>query len=235
MGQGNGLTMDDRKDAFCSWSGGKESALALFRARRSGFTITRLINMVTEDGTHSRTHGLEANLLSLQARTIGIPLTQRRTTWKSYEEEFKKVLSHFHAEGILRGVFGDIDMEEHRAWVERVCSECNVRPSLPLWLEKRDDILSEFLNEGFKAVIVAVDRRYLDDRWIGREVDPAFVNDIQALGGDVDICGEKGEYHTFVYDGPIFQRPVPFEMVGIRSTDEHFFLDIRSLAAKDDE
>lgn len=184
--------MDDRTDAFCSWSGGKESALALFRARRSGSTITRLINMVTEDGTHSRTHGLEADLLSIQARAIGIPLTQRRTTWNGYEEEFKKALSSLYAEGIRRGVFGDIDMVEHRAWVERVCSECNVRPSLPLWLERREDILSEFINEGFKAVIVAVDRRYLDDMWIGREIDGTFPDDIRALGGDVDICGEKG-------------------------------------------
>lgn len=227
--------IDDRKEAFCSWSGGKESALALFRARRSGFTITRLINMITEDGTHSRTHGLEADLLSLQASSIGIPLTQRRTTWNGYEEEFKKVLSLLHAEGTLRGVFGDIDMEEHRAWVERVCSDCDVRPSLPLWLEKREDILSEFINEGFKAVIVAVDRRYLDERWIGREIDRAFVDDIRALGGDVDICGEKGEYHSFVYDGPIFRRPVPFERSGIRSTDEYFFLDIRALPSKDGE
>jgi uncharacterized protein (TIGR00290 family) len=227
--------MDNRKDAFCSWSGGKESALALFRAQRSGFAISRLINMVTEDGTHSRTHGLGADLLSLQARALGIPLTQRRTTWNGYEEEFKRVLSLLHAEGILRGVFGDIDMEEHRAWVERVCTDCDVRPSLPLWLEKRGDILSEFINEGFKAVIVAVDRHYLDERWIGREIDRAFVDDIRALGGDVDICGEKGEYHTFVYDGPIFQRPVPFEKGGIRSTDEYFFLDVRALPLKDGE
>ena len=224
--------IDDRKNAFCSWSGGKESALALFRARRSGFTITRLINMITEDGTHSRTHGLEADLLSLQASSIGIPLTQRRTTWNGYEEEFKKVLSLLHAEGTLRGVFGDIDMEEHRAWVERVCSECDVSASLPLWLEEREDILSEFVNRGFKAVIVAVDRRCLDDRWIGREIDHAFADDIRALGGDVDICGEKGEYHTFVYDGPIFQRPVPFERGGIRSTDDYFFLDIKALPLK---
>jgi len=224
---------DVQEDAFCSWSGGKESALSLFRAARSGFTITRLINMVTEDGTHSRTHGLEADLLSLQARAIGIPLTQRRTTWNGYEEEFKKVLSGLRADGIFQGIFGDIDMEEHRAWVERVCSECDVRPSLPLWLEKREDILSEFLDEGFKAVIVAVDRRYLDEKWVGREIDRAFVDNIRSLGGNVDICGEKGEYHSFVYDGPIFQRPVPFEKGGIRSTDDYFFLDIKALRLKD--
>jgi len=224
---------DDQRNAFCSWSGGKDAALALHRARRSGLAATRLINMVTEDGTHSRTHGIEANLLSLQAQAIGIPLVQRRTTWNGYEAEFKKALSAFRDEGIYRGIFGDIDMEEHRAWVERVCSECNVRPSLPLWLEKRDDLLSEFIDEGFKAVIVTVDRRYLDDTWIGREVDRTFVDDLKALGGDVDLCGEKGEYHSFVYDGPIFQRAVPFKKGNVRSDEEYFFLDIKALPLKE--
>lgn len=200
--------------------------MALHRARRSGFTVTHLINMVTEEGTHSRTHGVEAALLSLQAHAIGIPLVQRRTTWNGYEGEFKKALSAFLGQGIDRGIFGDIDMEEHRAWVERVCSECLIRPNLPLWLEKRDVLLSEFIKEGFKAVIVTVDKRYLDDTWIGREIDGEFVNDIKSLGDTVDICGEKGEYHSFVYDGPIFERPVLFKKGSIRSNEGYFFLDI---------
>lgn len=217
---------DAKKDAFCSWSGGKESALALHRARRSGFNVTHLINMVTEDGAHSRTHGVEAALLSIQAQAIGIPLVQRRTTWNGYEGEFKKALSAFLGQGTDRGIFGDIDMEEHRAWVERVCSECSVCPSLPLWLEKRDHLLSEFISEGFKAVIVAVDRRYLDETWAGREIDREFVSDIKSLGETVDICGEKGEYHSFVYDGPIFERPVLFRKGRVRSNEGYFFLDI---------
>lgn len=224
---------DDRNHVFCSWSGGKESALALHRAIRSGAVVSRLINMVTEDGSHSRTHGIEAAVLSLQARAIGIPLIQRRTTWDGYEEEFKKVLSGLSDEGIYRGVFGDIDMEEHRAWVERVCAECTVRPSLPLWLAKRDDLLSEFIDSGFKAVIVAVDRNYLDDTWIGREIDNTFVKDLQSLGDSVDICGERGEYHSFVYDGPIFHRPVQFERGGVRSAPGYYFLEIGAYSIKE--
>jgi len=224
---------DDGNHVFCSWSGGKESALALYRAIGSGIAVNRLINMVTEDGSHSRTHGIEAALLSLQARAIGIPLIQRKTTWEGYEEEFKKVLFGLSDEGISRGVFGDIDMEEHRAWVERVCSECGVRPSLPLWLAKRDDLLSEFINSGFKAVIVAVDRNYLDDTWIGREIDGTFVKDLESLGDSVDICGERGEYHSFVYDGPIFHNPVQFEKGGIRSAPGYYFLDIGAYSIRE--
>jgi len=217
---------NDIKDAFCCWSGGKESAMALHRTLRSGFRVSRLINMVTEDGTHSRTHGIDASFLSLQAQSVGIPLVQRRTTWSGYEGEFKKVLSEFLGEGTDHGIFGDIDLDDHRAWVERVCRECSVHPSLPLWLEKREELLSEFINEGFRAVIVAVDKRYLDETWVGREIDREFVNDIKTLGNSVDICGEKGEYHSFVYDGPIFKWPVIFKKKGIRSDEGHFFLDI---------
>lgn len=194
--------------------------------------MTHLINMVTEDGIHSRTHGVEAALLSIQAQAIGIPLVQCSTTWNGYEGVFKKALSGFLGQGIDQGIFGDIDMDEHRAWVERVCSECMIRPNLPLWLEKRDDLLSEFLNKGFKAVIVTVDKRYLDDTWVGREIDSEFVNDIKSLGDNVDICGEKGEYHSFVYDGPIFERPVIFKKGNVRSNEGYFFLDIHDASVE---
>ncbi len=210
--------------AFCSWSGGKESVLSLFRAIRSGVNVTRLINMMTEDGEHSRTHGISAGLIQLQARAIGIPLIQRPATWDTYENEFKAILRTMPGEGICHGIFGDIDLEEHRAWVERVSKECSISPSLPLWCEKRDDLLREFIRSGFKAAIVAVDKRYLDESWIGREIDDAFMNDIGAQG--IDICGEAGEYHTFVYDGPVFRNPVVFGRGGARSDGEYFFLNI---------
>ncbi|MBP1750007.1 MAG: hypothetical protein H6Q52_2546 [Deltaproteobacteria bacterium] len=225
--------MNDSGDkAFCSWSGGKESALALYRAMRSGVNVARLVNMVTEDGSHSRTHGLSAGLLVLQAESIGIPIIQRPATWDTYEQEFKDVLREMPQKGIHRGIFGDIDLEEHRTWVERVCSECSIIPSLPLWTESRDDLLSEFIRAGFKASLVAVNKRYLDESWIGREIDNAFVRDIRAQSTHVDICGEAGEYHTFVYDGPIFKRPVSFEKGPVRSDGDHFFLDIRNGSIK---
>lgn len=223
---------DPREKAFCSWSGGKDCALSLHRAVWSGFNVTRLVNMVTEDGSYSRTHGLSAALLALQGRAIGIPIVQRPATWDTYEREFKNVLCEMPENGIRRGIFGDIDMEEHRAWVERVCSECRITPSLPLWAEKRRDLLSEFILAGFKAAIVAVDKRYLDETWVGREIDDAFVRDIQLQGTDIDICGEAGEYHTFVYDGPIFNRPILFEKGPVRSDGDHFLIDIVNPAIK---
>ncbi|MHB8111554.1 MAG: Dph6-related ATP pyrophosphatase, partial [Syntrophorhabdaceae bacterium] len=169
---------NDGNDTFCSWSGGKESALSLHRSLRSGACVACLANMVTEDGIYSRTHGITASLLSSQADAIGIPLIQRRASWDTYETEYKTLLCAFHDQGIRRGIFGDIDLEDHRKWVERVSSECGISPFLPLWLEKREDILSEFIDQGFKALIVAVDTHYLDEGWLGREIDRAFMRDI---------------------------------------------------------
>lgn len=219
--------------AFCCWSGGKESAMALYRAKMSGITVERLLNMVTEDGGHSRTHGIEARLLHEQALSAGIQLIQRRTTWNGYEGEFKKALLEFREQGMDRGIFGDIDLAEHREWVERVCSEVSVRPSLPLWLEQREKLLNEFIDAGFKAVIVTVDRRFLDETWVGREINAEFVKDIKKFGNRVDICGECGEYHSFVYDGPIFHRPVPFVRGGTRADDGYIFLNIHTVSSGD--
>ena len=225
--------MNNSQDiAFCSWSGGKECTLSLYRAIRSGVKVMHLVNMVTEDGLHSRTHGVSAALLQLQAEAIGIPLIQRPATWDTYEREFKMLLSEMRRKGIGHGVFGDIDLEEHRTWVERVSSECSITPSLPLWMNKREDLLSEFIGSGFKATVVAVDTHYLDTTWVGRDIDEAFVNDIRSLSPTIDMCGEAGEYHTFVYDGPVFTCPVIFEKGPVRSKGNYCFLDICNPSVK---
>ena len=118
---------------FVSWSGGKDSSLAFHKAKLAGLTPSYLLNMITQDGSRSRTHGLAREVLSLQAEAIGIPLIQRKTSWESYEDNFKKTVLQLKERGIEGGVFGDIDLDEHRAWVERTCKEIGLRPYLPLW------------------------------------------------------------------------------------------------------
>ena len=130
------------KPAFVSWSGGKDCCLVLHQALQEGLEIKYLANMLTEDGAHSRTHGLSSEVLDLQSRALGIPLLQRRATWDGYEEEFKRLLGSLKLEGIDDGVFGDIDMDEHREWVERVCRAEGVTAHLPLWgLDQNEAIL----------------------------------------------------------------------------------------------
>ena len=153
---------------FTSWSGGKDSCLACYRAVARGLKIRYLANMITEDGKRSRTHGLSAHVLKVQSQAIGIPLVQRRTTWDSFEAKFKNMLRTFRQEGITGGVFGDIDLNEHREWVERVCQEVDITPYLPLWGESQDEILKDFINSGFEAIVVATKADMLGEEWIGR-------------------------------------------------------------------
>ena len=121
------------EQVFASWSGGKDSCFACYRAVSSGLEVRRLLNMITEDGKRSWTHGLSSEVLQIQAQAIGIPLVQRRTTWANYETDFKDALLAFKSEGISGGVFGDIDLEEHRRWNERMCQQAGITPHLPLW------------------------------------------------------------------------------------------------------
>jgi diphthine-ammonia ligase len=210
---------------FCSWSGGKDSALAFYEANKSGINITHLLNMATEDGNHSRTHGLTSELIFSQSQALNISMLQQRASWDTYEKEFKEALSTIKEDDALRGVFGDIDMIEHREWVERVCLESGVEPLLPLWLKEREEILINFIDAGFKAIVVATDERYLGEEWLGREINRAFIHDLKTLN-QVDLCGEKGEYHTFVYDGPIFERPVEFSIIRKALMDSNWLLEL---------
>ena len=212
--------------AFVSWSGGKETSLAFYKARQNqGLKIACLLNMTSVDGKHSRTHRVSSGLLRLQAQALGIPIIQRKASWATYEEEFKKAVLDLKKGDIRAGVFGDIDLEEHRQWVERVCKELAILPVFPLWQRKREDALGEFINAGFKALVVSVKASFLGKEWLGRKIDEKFVEDISPLS-NIDLCGEKGEYHSFVFDGPIFEKKIKLLNTKKIKRDKYWFLDI---------
>jgi len=211
---------------FVSWSGGKETSLACYRASKSkDIDVACLLNMTSEDGTHSASHGVSSELLKKQAEAMGMPIIQRGARWGTYEGEFKKAVSHLKKEDVEAGVFGDIDVQEHRDWVERVCKDIGIKPILPLWKGEREELLEEFIEAGFRAIIVATQPDLLGKEWLGRQVDGKLVKDLKELG-NIDLCGEKGEYHTFVYDGPIFKKPVEFAIGEKTLKDKHWFLKI---------
>ena len=195
---------------FTSWSGGKDSSLACYRAVSGGLKVRYLLNMVTEGGERSRTHGLSAEVLQLQSQAIGIPIVQRQATWAGYEAEFKSTLRAFKREGVGGGVFGDIDLDEHRQWVERVCGEVDITPHLPLWGESQNRIMRDFIGLGFEAIVVTTKADLLGEEWLGRKIDLGFLKRLDELRetNDITPCGEAGEYHTFVTDGPLFQQRV---------------------------
>ena len=215
-------------NAFISWSGGKDCCLACYQATAEGLNIRYLANMLTEEGTHSRTHGLSAEVLRLQSQAVGIPLLLRKATWNTYEGEFKKLLGSFKQEGIDDGVFGDIDLDEHREWVERVCSSVGITPHLPLWGKRQDEILKHFISLCFEAVVVATKADMLGKEWLGRRIDLDFINQLAAFQeiNNVTPCGEAGEYHTLVIDGPIFQNRLEIRETRKVLRNGHWFLEV---------
>ncbi|MCK4463610.1 MAG: diphthine--ammonia ligase [Candidatus Omnitrophica bacterium] len=212
--------------AFISWSGGKETSLAFYKAMQNqDVKVAYLLNMISEDGKHSRSHGVNSNLLKIQAEAIGIPIVQRKTSWGRYEEEFKKAVLELRKERIDTGIFGDIDIEEHRDWIERVCKNIGIRPILPLWKREREKLLKEFIQVGFKAIVVTTQVNFLGKVWLAHQINERFIEDLKTLG-NIDLCGEKGEYHTFVYDGPIFKKPVKFVVGKKILKNKHWFLEL---------
>jgi uncharacterized protein (TIGR00290 family) len=209
---------------FCSWSGGKDSCLALYRAIKEGGRPRLLLTMLTEGNERSRSHGLPVNLIQKQASALGIPLVTRAATWDSYEREFISALREIKKEEIAVGVFGDIDLEDHRKWVERVCASAAIQPYHPLWKKERHDLLKELLEAGFTAMIVAAKDGVLDKRFLGRTINEDVIKDI--VGEGIDASGEGGEYHTVVIDGPIFSHPINLEMGDQVLRDGYWFIDV---------
>jgi diphthine-ammonia ligase len=189
---------------FSSWSGGKDSCLSLYRAICAGHTCKSLFTMINEDGTRSRSHGLTPAVLAVQAHTMNLPVCTVKASWDSYEAQFKKQMLQFANAGVTHGVFGDIDLEPHRQWVERVCNETGITAHLPLWLENRRSLVNEFVNAGFKAMIVMINTTLMPAKYLGQTITLELADDLESIG--VDACGENGEFHTFVYDGPLFSK-----------------------------
>jgi uncharacterized protein (TIGR00290 family) len=214
---------------FCSWSGGKDAYLALQRAVQRRGVPAALVCMLHEDGRVSRGHGLPLALLEEQAAALGIPLVTRATSWDEYEATFVPLLRELRAQGVEAGVFGDIDLQAHRDWVEGVCEVAGLGCHLPLWQEPRRRLLDEFLAGGSRATIVAVDSSKLDAGFLGLELDEAVIARLEAAGADA--CGEEGEYHTMVTSAPLFSAPVPLVWDGVDERDGHYVLRYAPSAA----
>jgi diphthine-ammonia ligase len=191
---------------FCSWSGGKESCFACYRAMQDGHEVTSLLTMFTTTGRHTRSHRVSRELLLAQSQAIGIPLYQRRASWDTYEREFTKGLTSCKRKGIEGGVFGALYHSEHREWVEKVCAEAGIVPLLPLWGMGGKALLRRFIEAGFEAIVVAVRSDIVDDHRLGTRIGGEFIEQMEK--GGVDVCGENGEYHTLVVNGPIFRRRI---------------------------
>lgn len=148
-------------------------------------------------------HGLYPQVIRAQAEALDLPLLQRETTPKTYEQELKRAVTELRGVGLEGIIFGDIDLIEHKDWLERVCRELGVTPILPLWGLKPEEIVSGFLEEGYEAIIVCT-RADLGPEWLGQRFSRSFLEHLARLR--IHPCGESGEYHTLVVDGPLFRH-----------------------------
>ena len=204
----------ERIRAVFNWSGGKDSAHALWRAMRSGdYEIVALLTTVDGSTRRSTMHGIPAALLQAQAERIGIPLYRLDLApngdMADYGAAMSRAVAHFGARGVTHFIFGDIFLHDVRAYRERQLAPFGIEVVEPLWGESSQEVMADFLASGLKTVVVTTMDDGLGRAAVGRVVDRDFV---ASLPAGTDPNGENGEYHTFCYDGPIFASPVPFRL-----------------------
>ena len=209
---------------FCSWSGGKDSCLSCYKAIVEGHKVAYLFTMFDTTGRQTRAHRVNREVVLAQSQALGIPAYHRRASWNTYEREFKRALAFFKGNGVQGGVFGDLNLDKHRKWVERICADPGFIPLLPLWGIEGKDLLRQFVGAGFEAVVIAAKDGLLSADWLGRRIDEELIDELKKEG--VDICGEEGEYHTLVIDGPIFSRRIRIKDTKVIRRKEMSFLEI---------
>ena len=201
-----------RPKAIMNWSGGKDSALALYHCLRAGQqTVTGLLTTINEQHDRVSMHGVRTDLLRAQADAIGQTLRlvslPGDVSMEVYDARMLATYQDIRAEGVTDAIFGDIFLEDLRHYRETQLRRAGLTGGFPLWGRSPVELIHEFVDLGFRAVLVCVNERWLSSEFLGRELDLALLND---LPDGVDPCGENGEYHSFVYDGPLFSRPIPF-------------------------
>lgn len=197
---------------YFNWSSGKDSALALFQIQNEkSFHISKLVTTVNSEYDRVSMHGLRNELLDNQARALGIPLKKIElpgdVSMSEYDSKMKEEIQSLKLEGYTRCIFGDIFLEDLRLYREEKLAEVGVKAIFPLWKRDTKKLIKEFVDLGFKAITVCVNAKHLDESFCGRLIDDDFINE---LPDNVDPCGENGEFHTFVFDGPIFKYPINF-------------------------
>lgn len=211
---------------IASWSGGKDSCFACYKALRTGYKLSHLVNFISKEYKRVSFHGIESGLIKIQSELSGIPLYQKETTPDNYESEFKDAVKSLGHYGIKGMIFGDIYLEEHKQWVERVCNELKIEAVEPLWERNTEELLQDFIRNGFQAIVVSGQAKFVDKEWMGQTVTREFIEYLKTKP-DVDICGENGEYHTFVVSGPMFKGMIEITEKQIISRNGYWFLDIK--------
>jgi uncharacterized protein (TIGR00290 family) len=189
--------------------------------------VEALLTTVTRDYDRISMHGVRRVLLERQAASLGLPLHQiyisKGATNEEYEAKTGEAFSTYHGRGIKTVAFGDLFLEDIRAYRERLLAKHSMTGLYPVWGRDTSKLIREFIDQGFKTVLVCVDPAKLDSSFVGRVIDEEFLSDLPA---GVDPCGENGEFHTFVFDGPMFKKPVRFSRGEVVCRDSFWFCDL---------
>jgi diphthine-ammonia ligase len=209
-----------------SWTGGKDGCFACYNSILAGFNVSYLLNF--RDLKKTAAHNMNQDLLSAQSKAMEIPIIHR--DFVSYEEEFKKVVRNLNQNGagIEGAVFGHIGMHENL--VQRICSDLGIELIMPLWNRDSEQIVTDFIDAGFEAIVVTAQANLMDSEWLGRKIDKEFVAQLRGFNSAIDVCGEYGEFHTFVIDGPLFKNRIRIVESEKILEDGYWRLDILEFA-----
>jgi diphthine-ammonia ligase len=206
---------------LCSWSGGKDSCFALMQAIKEGYTPIVLLNVLNEEGKISRSHGIPATILQKQAIESALPIHLISSSWQDYEKQFTSALISLKEQyQLTHAVFGDIDLQAHRDWEEKVCANAGLQAVLPLWKQDRKYLVGQMLEAGIETMIISCNE-VMGERFIGRMITPALVEELESMG--IDPCGENGEYHTLVLKCPLFKNRIDVSLTGKLEHEKYWF------------
>ncbi|MDH2652632.1 diphthine--ammonia ligase [Acinetobacter baumannii] len=212
------------RQSIVSFSGGKDSSLALYHAMQTG-NVIGLIVMLEEQGQRSRSHAMPLDIIRAQAQAIGLPVFMASSSWNDYENKFINLLNEAKQKGAEVLVTGDLDMPEHGCWHDRVTQTVDLKLGMPLWLRPHREVVEEFIQLGFQSVVVTVNLKLgmkVED--LGQVLSLEYIQELENRG--IDPCGEGGEFHTTVIDGPIFNKAIPVRKLDIVYHEEYAFLPL---------
>jgi len=208
------LSITPNTDFFCSWSGGKDACLALYKMQQLGHKPKGLLTMLDETGHYSLAHHLPKAIIEKQAQALGLECLTQAKNKNDYQGAYQNALQHFKQQGLEHIILGDIDLQAHREWQETQGKLVNITPLFPLWLQDHKSLVLEFIEAGFTAVIISVLPDKLSTEFLGRELNLHTIQELEKLG--VDVCAEGGEFHTIVTNGPLFSQPIKLNMANAK-------------------
>jgi uncharacterized protein (TIGR00290 family) len=212
------------KNSACSWSGGKDSCFALMQAMKQGYVPKVLLTVLNEEGKISRSHGIPAHILQSQAKMAALPALLKSSSWEEYETKFTGALTKLKEEfQLTNAVFGDIDLQAHRDWEEKVCANVGLTAVLPLWQQDRKKLVLQMIDAGIETIIVSCNET-MGERFIGKTITAELVDKLEAMG--IDACGENGEYHTLVLDCPLFSKRINASVAKTMHHGESWFAEL---------